>query len=112
MSNEQNHVPIKSPAKDHPDDRARVPLEAALGLIPGAGSLLKLVGEFVPTHAQKARGEWEGAISARTNEHTERLDQHNQFLAPTTMLTGVSARLALALAREPGDGMRGRGRMI
>ncbi len=66
--------PIKAPKTKHPDDRARVPLEAAIGIIPGGSAIVKLVGEFVPTQAQKSRSEWEGSISERTNEHTKRLD--------------------------------------
>jgi hypothetical protein len=104
--------PIKPPAKDHPDDRARVPLEAALSIIPGMSGVLKLIGEWFPTQAQKSRGKWEGAVTARTNEHAERLDEHHQALNPTTTLTGVAVQLAVALARAPGDGMAGRGRML
>jgi hypothetical protein len=104
--------PILPPETKHPDDRARVPLEAALGVIPVVSGLVKLVGEFVPTQAQKSRSKWEGAISARTNEHADRLDEHDQALNPTTTLTGVSVQMAVALARAPGDGMAGRGRML
>lgn len=104
--------PIAPPETKHPDDRARVPLEAALGVIPGVSSLLKLVGEFVPTQAQKSRSNWESAISARTNEHADRLDEHDQVLNPTKTLTGPSVQLAVALARAPGNGMTGRGRML
>jgi hypothetical protein len=104
--------PIKPPEKDHPDDRARVPLEAALGLIPGMGGVLKLIGEWFPTRAQKSRGKWEGAITDQTNEHSDRLDDHDQALNPTTTLTGVAVQLAVALARAPGNGMAGRGRML
>jgi len=104
--------PIAPPDTKHPDDRARVPLEAALGIIPGVSSLLKLVGEFMPTQAQKSRSKWESAISARTNEHADRLDEQDQALNPTTTLTGPSVQLAVALARAPGDGMAGRGRML
>lgn len=105
-------APIKPPAKDYPDDRARVPLEAALSIIPGMSGVLKLIGEWFPTQAQKSRGKWEGAVTARTNEHAERLDEHDQALNPTTTLTGVAVQLAVALARAPGDGMAGRGRML
>lgn len=104
--------PIAPPETKHPDDRARVPLEAALGVIPGVSGLIKLVGEFVPTQAQKSRSKWESSISARTNEHADRLDQHDEALNPTTTLTGASVQLAVALARAPGDGMAGRGRML
>jgi hypothetical protein len=101
--------PIKPPAKDHPDDRARAPLEAALSIIPGMSGVLKLIGEWFPTQAQKSRGKWEGAVTARTNEHAERLDGHDQTLNPTNTLTGVAVQLVVALARAPGTGMAGRG---
>lgn len=104
--------PIKPPAKDHPDDRARVPLEAALSVIPAMSGLLKLIAEWFPTQAQKSRGKWEGAVTARTNEHADRLDEHDQTLNPTITLTGVAVQLAVALARGPGNGMAGRGRML
>jgi hypothetical protein len=103
-------TPIVPPATKHPDDRARVPLEAALGVIPGASGLVKLVSEFVPTQAQKSRTKWEGAISERTNEHSERLDEHDAQLRPTAELSSVAVQLAVALARAPGDGMAGHGR--
>jgi hypothetical protein len=104
--------PIKPPTKDHPDDRARVPLEAALSIIPGMSGALKLLGEWFPTQAQTSRGKWEGAVTARTNDHAERLDGHEQVLNPTTTLTGVAVQLAVALARAPGNGMAGQGRML
>lgn len=110
MSNDQDdRRPIKPPEKNHPDDKVRTVVEAALGVVPGGGSIAKLAGDLIPTRAQKARGEWEVTISERTNENSERLDQHAQVLAPTTTLTGVSSDLAVALARAPGDGMAGGG---
>jgi hypothetical protein len=111
MTDEPNK-PIVPPETRHPDDRLRVPLEAAPGVIPGVSGLVKLVGEFVPTQAQKSRSKWEGAVSARTNEHADRLDDHDQALNATTTLTGVSVQLAVALAHAPSDGMAGRGRML
>jgi hypothetical protein len=77
-----NHPPIEPPRTKHPDDRARAPLEAALGLIPGGGAFVKLVAEFVPSQAQKSRSKWELEISARTNEYAERLNEHDQALNP------------------------------
>lgn len=100
---------IKPPEKNHPDDKVRTVVEAALGVVPGGGSIAKLAADLIPTQAQKARSKWEGAISERTNVNTERLDQHAQVLAPTITLTGASVDLAVALARAPGDGMAGRG---
>jgi hypothetical protein len=70
------------------------------------------VGEFVPTQAQKSRGKWEVAVSERTNENSSRIDEHDQVLNPTITLTGVAVELAVALARAPGDGMSGPGRML
>jgi hypothetical protein len=67
-----------------------VPLEAAIGLIPGVSSVLKLGGGWFPTRARKSRGKWEGAVIARTNEHAERLDEHDRALNPTVTLTGVA----------------------
>src|ERR1700730_6781953 len=104
--------PIAPPRTKHPDDRARVPLEAALSLVPGGSAITKLVGEFVPTQAQKSRGKWEVVVSERTNENTRRIDEHDQVLNPTITLTGAAVELAVALARGPGDGMAGRGRML
>ncbi|WP_193395275.1 hypothetical protein [Bradyrhizobium pachyrhizi] len=110
MSNEQDdQKPIKPPEQNHPDNRVRSLVEALAGEVPLGGMVVKLAGDLVPTPAQKARTEWEGAISERTNEHSERLDRHTQMLAPSTTLVGISVDLAVALARAPGDGMAGRG---
>jgi hypothetical protein len=91
--NQDDRRPIKPPEKNHPDDKVRTVIEAAIGVVPGGGSIAKLAGDLIPTRAQKARGAWEGAISERTNEHSERLDQHAQALAPTTALSGPSSDL-------------------
>jgi hypothetical protein len=100
-------APIKPPRSDHPDDRARIPLEAAVSVIPGGGAVVKLVSGLVPTQAQKARSKWEGAISERTNQHSDRLDKHDEQLRPTAELSDAAVQLAVALARGPGDGMAG-----
>ncbi len=63
--------PIAPPRTKHPDDRARVPLEAALSLVPGGSAITKLVGEFVPTQAQKSRGKWEVAVSERPGAQSD-----------------------------------------
>lgn len=111
MSADQDkREPIKPPAKDHPDDKVRALVEAGVGMVPGGGSVTRLVGELLPTQAQKARGNWESAVSERTNENTDRLDQHDQLLTPKATLTGVTVQLVTALAKGPGDGMRGKSR--
>ncbi|TWB93201.1 hypothetical protein FBZ93_111240 [Bradyrhizobium macuxiense] len=108
----EDRKPIKPPERNHPDDKVRSFIEAVAGEVPLGGAVVKLAGELIPTQAQKARTDWEGAISERTNEHSERLDQHAQMLAPTTTLVGPSLDLAVALARAPSDGMAGRGLTI
>lgn len=103
--------PITPPSNDQPADKVRAVIEAGVEAVPlVGGSLNRLAEEFLPTQAAKARTAWEGAISDRTNEHTTRLDRHDDLLSPKTTLTGLPAELAVALAREPGDGMRGPGR--
>ncbi|MCP1850277.1 MULTISPECIES: hypothetical protein [unclassified Bradyrhizobium] len=106
---QDDREPITPPEKNHPDDKVRSIVEAVASEVPLGGMVVKLAGDLVPTRAQKARNEWEGAISERTNEHSERLDRHAQMLAPSTRLSGTSVDLAVALARAPGDGMAGRG---
>jgi hypothetical protein len=104
--------PIKPPEKNHPDDKVRTVVEAAVSVIPGGSGITKLMGDLAPTQAQKARGKWEHKVSDRTNENTDRLDNHDQLLTPKTTLAGGAVQLAVALAREPGNGMRGRGRSM
>jgi hypothetical protein len=104
--------PIKLPEKNHPDDKVRTVIEAAVSVIPGGSGIAKLMGDLAPTQSQKARGKWEQAVSERTNENTDRLDNHDHLLTPKTTLDGGAVQLAVAMAWEPGDGMRGRGRSI
>jgi hypothetical protein len=91
---------------DHPEKGVLIPCRNT------GSAITKLVGEFIPTQAQKARGKWEVAVSERTNENASRIDEHDQVLNPTITLTGVAVELAVALALGPGDGMAGRGRML
>lgn len=101
---------LKGPESNHPDDRARVPLEAALSLIPFMGGILKLVSAIWPTQANRARKRWEKDVADVANQHSDRLDEHDQAFFPKTDLSGSAVILAVALARDPGDGMGGRHR--
>jgi hypothetical protein len=112
MTDKKARSPLQPPAKGHPDDRARVPIEAALSLAPGGSALVKLAAEHFPTQSQRSRSAWEKDVSSITNEHDERLDAHDRILSPTHAITGTAASLAAALARAPGDGMRGRPRNL
>lgn len=111
MSDERRkRTPIRPLEKGHPDDRARVPLEAAISALPFGGALLKIWNDWFPTQAQRARGRWEGDVTERSNEHTKRIDEHDQAISPTTELSAPAVALAVALAREPDNGMGGRHR--
>jgi hypothetical protein len=99
--------PISPPAKDHPDDKVRAFIEAGVGAVPLGGAVTRLVAELLPTQGQKARNVWEHSVSERTNENTARIDKHADLLSPKSSLSGVTAQLVTALARKPGDGMRG-----
>ena len=113
MTNDHSdRKPIKPPDKHHPDDKVRTFIEAALEVVPFAGSIIKLFGSLFRTQAQRSVDKWEADISGRTNEHTERLDQHEEIISPKTQeLTGGAVKLAVALARDPNcDGMSGPGR--
>jgi hypothetical protein len=104
----QKHIPLRPPEKGHPDDRARVPLEAAISALPFGGAILKIWNDWFPTQSQRARGKWEGAVTERANEHATRLDEHDQAISPTTELSAPAVTLAVALAREPSNGMGGK----
>ena len=112
MGDEESKLhPIEPPKRDHPDDKVRAAVSAAVQAIPGIGGTISRLGEeLIPSQAERARVSWEIAVSKRSNENSTRLDQHEQLLAPKATLTGITAQLAVALANGPGDGMRGRGR--
>jgi hypothetical protein len=103
---------IKAPERAHPDDKVRTTLQAAVDAAPLGGTINRLLDELIPTKAQKARETWEGEISERTNEHSERLDRHEKLITRKVTLAGVARQLAIALALVPSDGMRGRGLTI
>ncbi len=100
---------IKTPEKNHPDDKVRNALQAAVDAVPFGGMVNRLLDDLIPTKAQTAKDAWEGAISERANDHSERLDRHEQLIAGKLTLRGVAKELAVALARAPGEGMRGGG---
>ncbi len=76
--------PIKLPEKNHPDDKVRTVIEAAVSVIPGGSGIAKLMGDLARSSSQKARGKWEQAVSERTNENTDRLDHHDDSSDPRT----------------------------
>lgn len=101
---------LKPPSNDHPDDKVRALVEAGIDLVPLGSSVSRLASELFPKQAEMQRRQWEGEITDRTNEHAGRLDEHDSIISPKTTVTGVGAKLIVALAQAPGDGMAGRGR--
>lgn len=58
-----------------------------------------------PPKSEQEREAWQGAISERTNEHDVRLDCHDAILFPCQDVTGVPARLIVALAHDCPNGL-------
>jgi hypothetical protein len=113
MSDDQDkREPIQAPVADKTREVVRAVVEAGAGLVPGGGSLVRLYRTTHPPKSGQDRKQWQEAISARTNENTDRLDQHDQLLPRKIELAGVTAQLVTVLAREPGDGMRGKGHTL
>lgn len=100
---------LKPPSHDHPDDKIRAVVEAGIDLVPLGSTVTRLAGELFPKQAEKQRQKWEVDVTGRTNEHTDRLDEHEEIISPKTTITGLGAKLLVALAQAPGDGMAGRG---
>jgi len=76
MSNDTDkEVLIRPPAKGHPDDKARAAIETMVSVVPGSGTLTRVLKEMLPTQGEKARHHWEAAISERTNQNTARINE-------------------------------------
>lgn len=111
MADENDETSVlKPPLYDHPDDKLRAIAEAGIQLIPLGDSILRLVGEFAPTQTEKQRRRWETDVTSSVNDHASRIAEHDKIISPKITITGVCAKLIVALATAPGDGMRGRGR--
>jgi hypothetical protein len=103
--------PVVSPATNKRREAGRALAEAAAGVIPYVGSFLtRLYRTTHPLKSEQDRKEWQVTISTRTNENTDRIQEHDELLAPKVRLGGLAVELATALAVEPGDGMRGKAR--
>ena len=103
---------LKPPSHDHPGDKVRAFAEAGIDMVPLGSSVTRLATELFPNQAEKQRRQWEVDVTGRTNEHTDRLDEHDKVISPKTTITGVGAKLIVVLATAPGDGMQGRGRTL
>jgi hypothetical protein len=107
MSDEERRTDktIRAPESDLKREITRAAVEGVASLVPGGSALARLYQVTHPSNAKTDQGEWQQAISERTNEHTERLDQHDDVLAPKQTITGTAAELAIALARDCPDGL-------
>ncbi|WP_395459881.1 hypothetical protein ACHMW5_36060 (plasmid) [Azospirillum melinis] len=82
MSDQDERKPIRPPAADPKREIGRTITEAVVELVPGGNVLTGLYRTTHPPKAEQDREAWQEAISDRTNEHSERLDQHEKLLAP------------------------------
>ena len=105
VASDNGRKPIVPPMADVPREIARGITEAAVELIPGGGVITKILRVATPPKSQTERERWQQAISGRTNQNADRLDEHERLLNPTTTLTGMAAQLAVALARACPDGL-------
>lgn len=104
MSDEKDdRKPIEPPGTDKKRALARTVAEGVVGLIPGGSIAAGVVRVTHPPKAEQDRESWQKAISERTNEHNGRLDRHDEQLSPRETVSGTTARLIAALARNCPD---------
>jgi hypothetical protein len=104
----KDREPIKPPSSDNKREVVRALAEGAASLAPGGSALTRLYRTTHPPKSESDRKQWQQAISERTNEHTDRLDHHDELLAPKETISGTATELATALARDCPDGMHAR----
>lgn len=105
MNEDKRSHPLRAPVTDKKREGARTAIEAAASLIPGGGAVVRVARLTHPPKSEHDRKQWQQAISDRTNEHAERLDDHEQRLNPTRILQGATAELVAALASNCPDGL-------
>src|SRR5436190_1324872 len=92
--------PIKAPEPNVKRQGFRAILEAITQFEPFSGALARLYQWTYPPKAEKDRDAWQHAVSDRTNENSERLNQHEELISPRATFTGTNARLIEALSRD------------
>jgi hypothetical protein len=105
MTNQEDRPPIAPPEQNVTGDVLRTVVEGVVEVVPGGGIITGLLRTSMPSQTERNRAEWERSISERSNEHNDRLDQHQDMLAPTETITGLAAELISRLAQECPDGM-------
>ncbi len=98
--------PIVPPQPNPRRKLARVIFDSSIGALPYVGPALVRLWQLThPPKSEQEREAWQGTISERTNEHGTRLDLHEAILFPHENVTGVAAKLVVALARDCPDGL-------
>ena len=106
MADQEDRTPITPPTQHQVRDMGRSLAEGIVELVPGGGILTGLLRSKLPSHSERNRDDWERVISDRSNDHGDRLDRHEDMLAPVTeTISGLPARMLARLAQECPDGL-------
>jgi len=105
MADQDDRTPIAPPAQHQVRDMGRSVAEGIVELVPGGGIVTGLLRSKLPSQSERNRDDWERAVSERSNEHDDRLDRHEDMIAPTETIDGLPARMLARLARECPDGL-------
>lgn len=101
-----NQEPIEAPKSSSRSALGRAAAEGIAEFVPGAGLITSVLRVTHPPKIERDREAWESAISERTNEHAEKLGQHEALLSPQPeVLSGVTASLVRAVAQACPDGL-------
>lgn len=103
---EEAKKPIVAPAADPKREVGRAVIEAVAGIEPVTGFLTRLYQTTHPPRSARDREIWQQAITERTNDHGERLDEHDALLRPVVQtFTGLTAELIAVIVRACPDGL-------
>lgn len=105
MTDQEDQSPLAPPSQHQARDLTRTIAESLAEIVPGGGIVTGLLREVVPSKTDQSREDWENAITERSNQHDERLDRHEDVLAPSETITGLPAQLLVRLAQECPDGL-------
>lgn len=105
MTDQDDQSPLLPPPQHQARDLTRTIAESLAEIVPGGGIVTGLLREVVPSKTDQDREDWEAAITERSNQHGERLDRHEDMLAPSETISGLPARLVVRLAQECPDGL-------
>jgi hypothetical protein len=105
MEDHDDRTPITPPIQHQGRDLTRTIAESLAEIVPGGSIVTGILRETFPSKSDQVREDWETAITERSNQHGERLDRHDDMLAPSETIEGLPARLLARLAQECPDGM-------